>query len=100
LILSGHKKRSEEPPKSRDREGSLARLPGIRLLALTSPRIIVHDARVALEAPQGGLLTAPGGETGADCQRDDCGSVIAPSQSASSTRKTHLITVEKALKNA
>ncbi len=39
LILSGHKKRSEEPPKSRDREGSLARLPGKRSRMLTSPRI-------------------------------------------------------------
>jgi hypothetical protein len=55
---------------------------------------------MALEGPQGGFFTAPDGETGADCQRDDCGSVIAPNQSAKSTRKTHLITFEKALKNA
>jgi hypothetical protein len=61
---------------------------------------IAHDARLALEGPQGGLFTAPGGETGADCQRDDCGSLIAPIPSARSTRKTHLITFEKALKNA
>jgi hypothetical protein len=98
LILSGHKKRSEEPPKSRDREGSLEGPAGNRFGRLRRHGVIVRDARLAQEAPRA-AFSVLGGDTGADCLRDSCGSIIAPIQSERSTRKTHLITFEKALKN-
>jgi hypothetical protein len=61
---------------------------------------IARDARMAREAALAAFFSAPGGHIGADCWRGGCGCAIASNQSATFTRKSHLITVEKPLKNA
>ena len=100
LILSGHKKRSVWPPKSRDSKAHDSDAQESFAESCCAMRFIAHSLQLAQKGRQRGLFTASAGEIGADCRRHRYGSASAPNQSASSTRKPRLIPFEKPLKNA